>query len=553
MSLALVPQPLSVTEHSGTFLLDGSVSIVAAGDAQGPAWLLHDVLRAGTGFALPVTAAADGRAITFALAGERPEYPSVAAERYTLEVSPDSVVLTAAHPAGLVRAVQTLRQVLPASTLRKGAVRPGTPVEVPAVSIEDRPRFAWRGMMLDVGRHFLPKVDVLRQIDLAALHQLNVFHLHLTEDQGWRIEIPSWPKLTEIGSWRPETVIGHARSGLGHDGTPHGGFYTLDDLREIVSYAAERHITVVPEIDLPGHVRSVLAAYPELGNRDVPGREDKGVATTFGIFDEVLAPTDEAVGFIKDVLDVVVDVFPSEFIHVGGDEVPRTEWRTSPYAQQRAAELGLASPDLIQSWFTKVMGEHLAARGRKMIGWDEVLDGGAPHDAAIMVWRDFSIVQKALNAGHQVVVAPCKNVYLDYYQSIDPEEPLRIFGLNTVESIAKFEPIPDGASAEGVLGLHSPLWSEYSKDRQDFEYSLYPRLSVIADVAWGHPDRLAAEPILDRLAHHAERLDALGVNYRPLAGPRPWQKGGTGRKARYDADYSGDFEEHLEELGLPPI
>lgn len=550
MSLALVPQPLSVIEHSGTFTLDGSVSILAAGDAQGPAWLLHDVLRAGTGFALPVVESAHGRVITLDLQGDRPEYPSVEAERYGLVVRPDGVVLTAAHPAGLVRAVQTLRQVLPAATLRKGAVRPGAPVEVPAVSIEDRPRFAWRGMMLDVGRHFLPKVDVLRQIDLAALHQLNVFHLHLTEDQGWRIEIPGWPKLTEIASWRPETVIGHARSGQGYDGTPHGGFYTLDDLREIVAYAAERHITVIPEIDLPGHVRSVLAAYPELGNRDVPGRVDKGVATTMGIFDEVLAPTDESIRFIKDVLDVVVDVFPSPYIHIGGDEVPRTEWRNSPAAQKRATELGLASPDLIQSWFTRVMGEHLASHGRKMIGWDEILDGGAPDDAAIMVWRDFSIVQKALNAGHRVVVAPCKNVYLDYYQSTGADEPLRIFGLNTLESIAAFEPIPAGASAEGILGLHSPLWSEYSKDRMDFEYSLYPRLAVIADVAWGDPSRLREEPVLERLVKHTERLTALGVNFRPLDGPRPWQKGGTGRKARYDANYG---EENHEELGLPPI
>jgi len=552
MSLALVPQPLSVTENSGTFTLDGGVSIVASGEATGPAWLLHDVLRSGTGLPLPVLPSADGPAITLAVEGDAVEYPSVAVERYTLDVDADGIRLTAAHPAGLTRAVQTLRQLLPADTLRSGAVDSGRPVAVPAVSIVDEPRFAWRGVMLDLARHFLPKVDVLRQIDLAALHQLNVVHLHLTEDQGWRIEVPGWPKLTEIASWREETVVGHAGKPQGYDGTPHGGYYTRADLREIVSYAAARHVTVVPEIDLPGHVRSVLAAYPELGNRDVPGREDKGVATTFGIFPEVLAPTDEAVGFIKDVLDVVVDVFPSPYIHIGGDEVPRTEWRESPAAQAKAAELGLASTDLIQSWFTKIMGEHLTAAGRTMIGWDEILDGGAPADAAVMVWRDFSIAAKALQAGHAVVIAPHDEVYLNYYSSESPEEPLHIFGLNTVEGIADFEPIPEGHSADGVLGLQAELWSEYIPTRLALEYCAYPRLAVVADVAWGAKEARAAAPILDRLEVHTGRLAALGVNYRPLVGPHPWQKGGTGRRARVERPYE-DMDDHHEKLNLPPI
>ena len=556
MSLALVPQPLSVTEESGSFTLDGGVAIVATGDATGPAWLLHDALRAGTRYPLPVVAAAEGPAIALVLEGDAPEYPSTAAERYTLTVGEDGVRITAAHPAGLARGVQTFRQLLPADTFRAGAVGDG-PVSVPAVSIVDEPRFAWRGVMLDLGRHFLPKTDVLRMIDLAAVHRLNVVHLHLTEDQGWRIEVPGWPKLTEIGSWRPETVFGHAAQAEqnGYDGTPHGGFYTRADLREMVAYAAERHITLLPEIDLPGHVRSVLAAYPELGNQDVPGREDKGVATTFGIFPEVLAPTDEAVRFIKDVLDVVIDVFPSPYIHIGGDEVPRTEWRESPAAQAKAAELGLASTDLIQSWFTRIMGEHLAAAGRKMIGWDEIMDGGAPADAAIMVWRDFSIAAKALAAGHPVVIAPHDEVYLNYYPSEDPNEPLHIFGLNTIEGIAAFEPIPEGHSADGVIGLQAELWSEYLQNRLAVEYAAFPRLAVVADVAWGAVDAREAAPVMDRLPAHIERLEALGVNYRPLEGPKPWQQGGTGTRKRIADPYHREetAQDHADRLNLPPM
>nr|WP_187361645.1 beta-N-acetylhexosaminidase [Phytoactinopolyspora mesophila] len=536
----MIPLPLSVSEHSGAFAVSADTVLVAQGAATAAAWLLHDALRAGTGHALPVVSDSGGApAITFVV-DEDPtlRFPSTTAERYRLEVRHDGATIHAAHPAGAVRAVQVIRQLLPADTLRAAPVT-DTPVELPCVTIEDEPRFAWRGVMLDVARHFQPKEFLLRLIDIAALHQFNVVHLHLTDDQGWRLEVPGWPKLTEIASWRTETVVGHARDNQGSDGTPHGGFYTTADLKEVVAYAAARQITVVPEVDLPGHVRAALAAYPELGNTDA----HKPVATTFGVFDEVLAPTDESLRFARDVFDVVVDIFDSPFIHIGGDECPRTEWRQSATAQARAAELGLADVGLLQSWFTSQFADHLREHGRRVIGWDEIMDGGAPADAVIAVWREFSLAAKALAAGHDVIVGPAEAVYLDHYASDDPREPLHIHGHLPLETIAEFEPVPSGfAGAERddveppgqVLGVQAQLWSEYLPTPKAVEYSAFPRLAAVADMAWTSAENRRRHPVTERISSHLVRLDALGVNYRPLSGPHPWQQGGTGARARYD-------------------
>jgi hexosaminidase len=530
---------LSVSERPGSFTVTADAVIVAEGPASTAAWLLHDAIRAGLGHALPVLPSGAGSPAFTVIVDGDPElrFPSTAAERYQLEIRTDGVTVRAAHPAGAVRAVQTIRQLLPAHTLRAAPVT-NAPRELPCVLIEDEPRFGWRGVMLDVARHFQPKEFLLRLVDLAALHQLNVLHLHLTDDQGWRLEVPGWPKLTEIASWRAETVTGHARAGQGYDGTPHGGYYTAADLKEVVAYAAARHITVVPEIDLPGHVRAALAAYPELGNTGAR----KPVATTFGIFDEVLAPTDEALRFAKDVFDVVVDIFDSPFVHIGGDECPRTEWRQSATARARTAELGLSDVDLLQSWFTSQFADHLRGHGRRVIGWDEIMDGGAPPDAVIAVWREFSLAAKALAAGHDVIVGPAEAVYLDHYPSDDPHEPLHIHGHLPLDTIARFEPVPqgyaenqDGAEPAGqVLGVQAQLWTEYLPTPKAVEYTAFPRLAAVADMAWASADNRRRHPVTERIPGHLARLDALGVNYRPPSGPHPWQQGGTGVRARYD-------------------
>lgn len=518
--LALIPLPLVHEARPGAFTVDARTSIGADGDALPSAWVLHDLL-AGAGVRAPVVPAADPAA-TIVLRADTPV--RAAAEGYRLTVTPEGVVLEGGTAEALARAVQTLRQLLPPAALRRAPVAAG-PLTIGCCAVEDAPRFAWRGVHLDVARHFMPVASVLRFIDLAALHRLNVVHLHLTDDQGWRVEVPSRPRLTEVGAWRTETVVGRTDT---FDGTPHGGFYTLDDLREIVAYAAQRAISVVPEIDLPGHVQSVLAAYPELGNTGRPVE----VRRTWGVSEHVLAPTDEALAFARDVLDTVLDVFPGPWVHLGGDECPRTQWRESPAAAARAAELGLASVDELQSWFLRRLHAHLTARGRRVVGWDEVADdGGMPADTVVMAWRGADKGVAAMAAGHDVVMCPEDVTYFDHYQSGGADEPLAIGGLTTVEDVAAWEPAA-GTGPGRLLGVQGQHWSEYLPTPAALEYVAFPRLSALAEVAWTAPERRDAADLLRRLPGHLERLDALGVNYRPLADPRPGQRGGTGRRQR---------------------
>ncbi|SDS71555.1 beta-N-acetylhexosaminidase [Jiangella sp. DSM 45060] len=518
---SLIPLPLVHEARPGAFTVDDDTAIGADGDARRAAWLLHDVLT-GAGVRAPVVPAADPVAtIVLRLGDTVRDSP----EGYRLTVTPERVTIDGGTAAALARAVQTFRQLLPAAALRRAPVAAG-PVEVGCGEIEDAPRFEWRGVHLDVARHFQPVGFVLKLIDLAALHRLNVVHLHLTDDQGWRVEVPAHPRLTEAGSWRTETAIGR-RTGT-YDGTPHGGFFTLDDLREIVAYADARAVTVVPEIDLPGHVQAVLAAYPELGNTGQPVE----VRHTWGISENVLAPTDEALAFARDVLDTVLDVFPGPWVHLGGDEVPRTEWRASAAAAARAAELGLASVDELQSWFLRRLHDHVTTRGRRVVGWDEVVDdGGMPADTVVMAWRGSDHGVKAMAAGHDVVMCPEDTTYFDHHQSDGVDEPLAIGGLTTVEDVAAWEPA--GGDGPGrLLGVQGQLWTEYLPTPSAVEYAAFPRLSALAEVAWTAPERRDAADLLNRLPAHLERLDAAGVNYRPLDGPRPWQRGGTGRRQR---------------------
>ncbi len=542
ISLPIVPLPAELTRRPGRFTLDANTRIGASGDARAPAWLLHDLLRAGTGLALPVTPTddpqatvrlrivPDGTAGTEGSGGTgRTEQP----ESYSLDITEDGIDLTAPAPAGLSRAVQTLRQLLPPDALRNSPVL-SEPAAVPCVTIRDTPRYGWRGTHLDVARHWMPKEFLLRWIDLAALHRLNVVHLHLTDDQGWRVEVPGWPRLTEVGGWRAQTLVGHGREPRGYDGTPHGGYYTARDLREVVAYAAQRHITVVPEIDLPGHVQAALAAYPELG---CTGRQ-LDVATGWGVSEHVLAPTDEAIGFARDVLDTVCDIFPSPFVHLGGDECPRTEWRASTAARERARELGLDSVDGLQSWFLRTLATHLGGRGRRVAGWDEMLeDGGMPTETVIMAWQAATYGTAALTAGHDVVMCPQERIYFDHYQSAGADEPLALGGSSTLEDVAALDPAPPeapvGEEAGRLLGVQGQLWTEYTPTPRDVEYMAFPRLAALAEVGWTPAERRDPGDLIERLGHHQHRLDALGAAYRPLDGPHPWQRGGTGARRRH--------------------
>jgi hexosaminidase len=451
-------------------------------------------------------------------------------EAYRLGVvSGWGVEIRGGDAAGVFWGAQTLRQLLGPDAFRRAPVRPGAVHVIPHQIVEDAPRFAWRGLLLDVARHFMPKDGVLRYLDLLAAHKLNVLHLHLTDDQGWRIEIERYPALTEVGSWRTRTKIGHGASPL-WDEKPHGGHYTQDDIREIVAYAAERHIAVVPEIDVPGHSQAAIAAYPELGNTDVIDTTALSVWDTWGINPNVLAPTDNTLRFYEGVFEEVLALFPSEFIHIGGDECPKEQWRRSPAAQSRIKELGLADEDELQSWFIGHFAKWLSARGRRLIGWDEILEGGLAEGAAVSSWRGYAGGIAAARAGHDVVMCPSQHVYLDHRQAPGEDEPVPIGYVRTLEDVYRFEPVPpelDEEQTRHVLGAQANVWTEVMEDPARVDYQAFPRLAAFAEVAWSALPAPAERDFTGferRMAAHYRRLDALGVAYRPPAGPRPWQR-----------------------------
>ena len=450
------------------------------------------------------------------------EDPTLAPEAYRLEVTSDRIMIMAGDSAGVNWAGQTLRQLLPPSVLR--AAPDGRPLSVPAVTITDEPRFGWRGIHLDVARHFLPLPQLFHLVDLLALHKLNRLHLHLSDDQGWRFECRSHPRLHEVGGWRTET----RRPADDHgDGTPHGGFYTQDQLRSLVGYAAQRAVLIVPELDLPGHASAVLAGYPDLGNHP---NADHSTATTFGIFDSVLNVTDATMAFVFDVYAELLEVFDSPYIHVGGDECPRTEWQASADAQHLARQRGLAGPDQLQRWFTEQLRIWLAERGRTMVGWDEICDDGPVPGAVVMAWRDARYGVAAAETGHQVIQAPSSHTYFDYYPGDGEDEPYAIGGLLTTRQVYGFDPVAGivPTDQDRVIGVQGQVWTEYLPTIRRVEYALFPRACALSEIGWSSDhDRSWTEFEL-RLAGHLTRLDALGVDYRPESGPRPWQRGGSG-------------------------
>ncbi|WP_308798974.1 beta-N-acetylhexosaminidase [Streptomyces sp. UH6] len=517
----LVPLPRSA-EVRGTgrgFALDERTVLEAAPGTEGTALWLRSVLGAAYALQLPPGPAGGGGPGVRLVLDDALE-----PEAHRLDVDPvTGVEIRGGGPAGVFWGAQTLRQLLGPDAFRRAPVRPGVTAVVPAVRVEDAPRFRWRGLLLDVARHFMPKDGVLRIVDLMAGHKLNVLHLHLTDDQGWRIEIRRHPRLTEVGAWRPRTKLGHRASPL-WDERPHGGYYTQDDLREIVAYAAARHVTVVPEIDIPGHSQAAIAAHPELGNTDAVDTAALGVWDTWGISPHVLAPTDRVVRFYEEVLEEVLEIFPAPFVHLGGDECPKEEWRASATAQARIRELGVGDEDGLQAWFTAHFARWLAGRGRRMVGWDEILDGGRPLPEGTVVssWRGYQGGVAAAGAGHEVVVCPEQHVYLDHRQAPGDGEPVPLGFVRTVEDVHGFEPVPKELDAyrERVLGVQANLWTEVVEDGRRADYQLFPRLAAFAEVAWSSGRR----GFPARLDTHLSRLDALGVEYRPLTGPHPWQQ-----------------------------
>ncbi|MBN9610004.1 MAG: beta-N-acetylhexosaminidase [Actinobacteria bacterium] len=510
----LLPRPESFVRGDGAFRLTVATAIAAPTELARTAAWLQGALRPATGLPLATGVIGEtGGTIELSLD------EALGAEAYRLSVDPTVVRIAGRDPAGVFYGCQSLLQLLPPEIFRRATVS-GVEWSIPAVTLQDSPRFTWRGVMLDVARHFLPKHDVLRFIDLMAMHKLNVLHFHLTDDQGWRIEIRAYPRLTEISSWRKESQVGAGAERPG-DGRPHGGFYTQDDIREIVAYAAERHITVVPEIEMPGHVQAVLAAYPEFGVTGKP----IDVGTRWGIIEDVANAEDRTVQFFCDVLDEVAELFPSRFVHVGGDECPREQWAADPRTQQLMRERGITREADVQTWFMARIGEHLSRLAKRMVGWDEILEGTIPDGSVISSWRGMQGAITAARKGYDVVSCPTDYVYLDFRQSDGPDEPIPVAIPLTLERAYEFEPVPAELSPEQaahVLGAQANIWTEYMDSARIVDFFAFPRLCAVAEALWTTGERRFPE-FADRLTEHLKRLDAVGVEYRHLSGPEPWQ------------------------------
>jgi hexosaminidase len=508
----IIPKPLNETWRGGGFVITPSTKIVADEPARECAGHLTDLFAPATGTRLDIISkAVAGNCIFLQI---DPALSQLGAEGYRIRVDPDRVDVSAQSRAGLYYGVQTLRQLLPTEIFSQAPVD-GAHWQISCGLIEDQPRFSWRGFMLDCARHFMPIQFIYKIIDLLALHKLNVFHWHLTDDQGWRIEIKKYPMLTEIGGWRKETLIGHALSKEKHfyDRTPHGGFYTQNQIRDLVKYAAARNITIVPEIEMPGHSQAAIAAYPHLGN-NAPKSE---VWTTWGVNTNILNVEESTIQFYQDVLLEVMGLFPSPYIHIGGDEAPKDQWKSSPRAQARIAELGLKNEDELQSWFVCQMGQFLAEHGRRLIGWDEILEGGLAPCAMVMSWRGEEGGIAAARAGHDVIMTPQKWVYFDHYQSeCKDKEPLAIGGFTPIEKVYEYEPLPQGleqSKAKHIRGAQAQLWTEYVPDSAHAEYMIFPRLCALAEVLWSPRDARDCDEFRGRLSVHLQRLNLLGVNY----------------------------------------
>lgn len=506
----VVPLPQEVkTDQGKSFNLNRSTKILyPAGNEKlhRNAKLLADYLKQTTGRELTIEEGTKGNnaiVLSLDLSTDNPE-------AYRLKIAEQEITISAASEAGVFYGIQTLRKSIPASFTGDVILSP--------VEINDHPRFSYRGAHFDVGRHFFSVDEVKTFIDMMALHNMNRLHWHLTEDQGWRLEIKKYPRLTEIGSKRKETVIG--RNSGKYDGKPYGGFYTQEEAKEIVKYAADRYITVIPEIDLPGHMQAALAGYPELGCTGGPYE----VWTQWGVSDNVLcAGNDKTLQFIDDVLKEVMDIFPSEYIHIGGDECPKTQWEKCPKCQARIKELGIKSDDkhskeeYLQSFVISHAEKFLNEHGRKSIGWDEILEGGLAPNATVMSWRGEAGGIEAAKQKHDVVMTPNTYLYFDYYQTKDTEnEPLAIGGYLPIETVYGYEPMPTSLTSEEqkyIVGVQANHWTEYMPTFSQVQYMALPRWAALSEIQWTMPEKKNYQNFLTRLMPLIRHYDALGYNY----------------------------------------
>ena len=506
----VVPQPRQVVNQKGAPLyLSDLVAITCEGgeDMRRNASFLAEYVKTAIGKTLPVT---EGK-VKGTVVALKLDKKMAGEETYRIAVSQKGIVISGASPKGVFRGVQTLRKAMPVDA--KGDV------VAPAVVVDDNPRFSYRGMHLDVSRHFFGVDFVKQYIDMLALHHINVFHFHITDDQGWRVEIKKYPKLTEVGAWRRRTVVGR-NTGL-YEYKTYGGYYTQEQVRDIVEYARERYITVIPEIDMPGHMEAALASYPELGCTKGPYE----VGPNWGVFDDILcAGRDGTFDFVEGVLDEIIQLFPSEYIHIGGDEAPRTRWKACPDCQQRIRQEGLrdvdgkTAEDRLQGYFMKRVEKYLNSKGRKAIGWDELLDCDVNPSTTIMSWRGVEGGQVASQKGHDVIMVPTAWFYFDYYQVSEDEwhKPLLIGGYVPLEKVYSFEPAPETLTAEQkshVIGLQANLWTEYVYAEELAQYQVLPRMGALSEVQWVLPEKKDYAKYKERQARLNRLYDTMGWKY----------------------------------------
>jgi len=512
----IIPAPLSVKTLSGEFVITSKTKVIvypSSPEVLAVAAFFTNRLDTVSGFAIKPMAGSvlkniPKNTILFNIINDA----SLGEEGYHLTIEKDNVAVAANTAKGLFYGVQSMLQLLPPQIMNPSKTESIT-YKMQAVKIFDKPRFGYRGMHLDVCRHFMPVDFVKQYIDLLAMFKLNTFHWHLTDDQGWRIEIKKYPKLTQLGSMRAETVVGHMGNNPTFDGIPHGGYYTQDQIKDVVDYAAKRYITIIPEIEMPGHALAALTAYPQLSCTGGPFK----VATTFGVFDDIFcAGNDSTYVFFQDVLDEVMALFPSKYIHIGGDEAPKARWHECPKCQALMKTQGLKDEHELQSYFVKRIEKYVVSKGRKIIGWDEILEGGLAPEATVMSWRGIDGGIAAAKQNHDVIMSASSNLYFDHYQA-DPEtEPLAIGGFLPLKNVYTFEPIPaelNADQAKHILGAQAQIWTEYLKTPNDVEYMLLPRLFALAEIDWTAKDRKDWYDFRGRLDNNIQRMAIMGLNY----------------------------------------
>lgn len=501
-NITIIPKPNNITVAKGVFILSSSTKIVESNTTQSFEidWL-NEYLNKFYGFKLQVVSSIpkDGNYIVF----QSPDWEAGYIENYHLNVNEQSIsILSENNGSGKFYALQSLVQLI--KLINKSII-------VPCVQIKDTPRFQWRGMHLDVCRHFFPISFVKKYIDLLSMHKMNTFHWHLTDDQGWRIEIKKYPKLTSVGAWRKGTMVGQY-SDQKFDTIKYGGYYTQEEIKDVVEYAAKRRVTIVPEIEMPGHAVAAIAAYPWLScagkNIDV----ERG----WGVFENVFCPTDSTFKFLEDVIDEVVSLFPGKYIHIGGDECPKTSWKNSAFCQELIKKEKLKDEHELQSYFITRMEKYINSKGKQIIGWDEILEGGLAPNASVMSWRGEEGGKEAAKQKHFAVMTPGSHCYFDHYQDIASSEPIAIGGYTSLEKVYNYDPIPEGLTIDEqkyILGAQANLWTEYILNEKHLEYMALPRMCALSEVLWTQKNNKNESDFIYRLQNHFSLLDKFDVNY----------------------------------------